>query len=316
MEALLETLQLHAGQLEILPSGYHTKVTLIIHNGQHSVVKMISKREFVNREVAEILASDLRQYHALLRESGVLVPDLDRIELLPSQSGHDIVLIVPFHGYDAERRLELGELGSMEILEGVLVALRPLLSGHERFELRIGIDPKPSNFVSTNGANFHYVDWMPPRFRKNGHPLVEFNDPSTPEGQKLAYFRSYDVRGILLVLQSQLSKLDLPNRQAIKRRIAAFADEVAPGAGQYLRNLASEKFHRVAENEARRMVSRLGPGDLYQMREIACELASQDRVDGDFLREVFHLTHFFDDLPEKACFEKAKQLVTNAILKR
>jgi len=309
MQQLLESLQLNAGHVEILPSGYHTQVTLIIHNGQHSVVKIISKKEFVDRMVAEELSRDIRTYHAMLRQVGILVPDISRIELLPSSTGHDLVLIVPFEGYDAERKIESGELTVAQVAEGVLHALKPLFLAHKDFVLDLGVDPKPANFVSCNGNNFHYVDWMPPRFVKNGVPLVEYEPPKSQEGQELAYFRSYDLRGILLVLQSQLSKLNPHARPAVKSLIFKFAGEVGPKIQDYLTSLVSETVFSASAQEAASLVFQLQSRNIYELREIACELVCRGRANSDFLAKAFQLTHFYDDVPEPKRFQQARDFI-------
>lgn len=315
MNQLLERLQLSAREIEILPSGYHTQVTLILHNGTHSVVKIISKPAFANPAVADELASDIRAYHLLLKRAGVRVPEISRFEILTSSSGsgRDLVLIVPFEGHDAERRLLSGGLTMSEVLDGILSAFHPVLSGHRNCVLvELGLDPKPANFVSHNGNHFSYIDWMPPRYLKNGVALVECEEPKSEAGRELAFFRSYDVRGILLVLQSQLSKLSPAARGQIKARILDYARGLDAAAFEYLGNLPSEVVFRTGRSEALEVINGLGSRQLYELRGIACELVCRGLADEAFMAEVFHLTHFYDDLPDTALFQRAQSLVAEA----
>ncbi|MDP2933078.1 MAG: hypothetical protein Q8N81_03010, partial [bacterium] len=180
---------------------------------------------------------------------------------------------------------------------------------HSDFVLDLGVDPKPANFVSRNGNNFHYVDWMPPRFVKNGIPLVEYEPPKSRQGQELAYFRSYDLRGILLVLQSQLSKLNPLARTAVKSLILKFAGEVDPKIQGYLSSLVSETVFSASGSEVAHLVSQLQPQNIYELREIACELVCRGRANSDFLAKAFQLTHFYDDVPEVVRFVQARDFI-------
>src|SRR3990167_10398124 len=74
---VISSLKLH-GNVEVLPAGFHSDVTLIVHNGEALVIKIISKPEFANKAVAEELAQDIVHYHHLLKDIGVRLPPIDR----------------------------------------------------------------------------------------------------------------------------------------------------------------------------------------------------------------------------------------------
>jgi hypothetical protein len=239
-------------------------------------------------------------------------PDISRIEILSSSAGSDLVIIAPFEGHDAERYL-LGEfIPTEKVLDGILYSLDPLLASHRDCVLEIGIDPKPANFVSHDGNIYSYVDWMPPRFRKNGMPLVEYEPPKSEAGFRFAYWRSYNVVGVLSVLQSQLSRLLPMSRALIKARVLDYAASFTQSVVDALNQRPSETVFQTDVGTASNIIQGFSPEQLYELREIACELVFRQRAGADLVQEVFRLTHFFDDLPDSLVFERAKYLVLDA----
>src|SRR3989344_5207952 len=286
---VISSLKLH-GNVEVLPAGFHSDVTLIVHNGEALVIKIISKPEFANKAVAEELAQDIVHYHHLLKDIGVRLPPINKIELLANGTNSwDVVVITPFLGYDAERKIKEKNVATTWALDGILQTMAPFFFNQQLCShLEVGIDPKPANFVSKDNNEYHFIDWMPPRFRKNGIPLVEFAPPQSKEGWDLAYFRSYDAKGILLVLQTQMCRLSPASRPEIKSRILEFAT-------------------------SRNLIEGLGPRDVYALREIACELHHRHNTPAGaiLVEQIFRLTHFFDDLPDPDKIEQAKSLLAD-----
>ncbi|KKU49464.1 MAG: hypothetical protein UX72_C0055G0003 [Parcubacteria group bacterium GW2011_GWA2_47_10] len=311
---VISSLKLH-GNVEVLPAGFHSDVTLIVHNGEALVIKIISKPEFANKAVAEELAQDIVHYHHLLKDIGVRLPPINKIELLANGTNSwDVVVITPFLGYDAERKIKEKNVATTWALDGILQTMAPFFFNQQLCShLEVGIDPKPANFVSKDNNEYHFIDWMPPRFRKNGIPLVEFAPPQSKEGWDLAYFRSYDAKGILLVLQTQMCRLSPASRPEIKSRILEFANSISPDVRGFLADLPSEKLWGLDFESSRNLIEGLGPRDVYALREIACELHHRHNTPAGaiLVEQIFRLTHFFDDLPDPDKIEQAKSLLAD-----
>ncbi|MDD2807306.1 MAG: hypothetical protein PHW95_02175 [Patescibacteria group bacterium] len=301
----LERLKL-TGRVELLPSGFYSSVVLVVENGHKKVVKLIRKPELNEQAIAQQLGDDIVAYGAELLRRGVRSPQV-KVRLLGDVGeGWDVVVEAPFQGTDvAHLLLEADESDSVRLTRGMLGMISalfdyPLESG---FELQIGIDPKPDNFTVSETGEMHYIDLMPPRYRRDGVPIVEFPEPTTDIGKKVAYYRYYDMRGILTVLRSQLCRNRFDLRPLFRRLIAEFAAQY-PGLGRHMGLSVGEVFVDANLSGRLAIIEALAGDDMYAMRDIVTQLAFENPLyRHPCIDKVFHLSHFYQEAPspENVC---------------
>lgn len=320
---VLEKLKIScASGIELLQGGFHSVAAKVSHDGACKVVKVIgNKPELTQLLNAQGLAQKIIRYFELLVEAGVRVPGPIKVDIVHNGNTYDVVMIMPYTGKNAEE-LMLGSSVNEHILglsANILDMVKPLLgNGHvdgEKLKLDIGIELKPSNVTVDGDGQLYYVDLMPPRFSADGETFVEFSPPKSKEGFRLAYFRNFDVRGILLLLQDQFSRLRPDLRPEFKKLILQFVDGLElPGIGRiknFFVNGVWEKVFWASTKKAHRIISSLGPRDMYAFREIACEAVHRypDLYRKDDLEGIFGLTHFYEDVPNLVDIAKAKKTI-------
>jgi hypothetical protein len=317
---ILEELRINSGsEVEFLPGGFHSVSMRVTHNGKDIVVKVISNKPGLNRKLAaEALANNLLYYHELLVRAGVKVPPKTRVELLHNGKMYDVILIMPYTGRNAEEIIiSASRTEALEVASMILMTIKPVLvrcSVNERsLELRVGIEPKPANLTLTDNGEMYYVDLMPPRFVLGREVLVEFTAPRSKQGFTLAYFRHFDIRGILFLLQTQLARLRPELIDDFKDLICEFA-KTLPNSGRITRFLTRgkwEKVFKVPHWRARRIIDSLMPKDMYPIRHIACEAVARnpELYSEEVLEEIFRLSHFVDDVPNMENIRKARRIL-------
>ncbi len=311
---ILERLKIN-GEVSLLPSGYHSSVILVAQNGFKQVIKVISKRELNSIKVADQLARDIQAYSNLLQKIGLPTPDV-KVELISNGSIWDIVVISPFCGHDISNDISDGsESLCLESIDKILLPMGLIFKQQlelDDFELQIGIDPKPSNFTLDENGAIYYVDLMPPRYRRDGVALVEFPPPVSKNAEALAYFRHYDMRGLLFVLQTQLCRLRFDLRPQILEKLWLFSEQFCSGRlSHYLKQIPSSRFISALPKNREEIISLIRRDDMYEMRDIALQLAfeNMDLYSLKEIESIFQLSHFFDNTPSTENVERIKALL-------
>ncbi|MBI4415329.1 MAG: hypothetical protein HY566_03795 [Candidatus Kerfeldbacteria bacterium] len=306
-------------------SGSHSVVhrTHLNGHGGPVIIKEIRKK-FPSAADISALGRDVVEYANRLNRCGVATPQ--PIAVFPVIEGDTCYLttVDPFVGDDLEVAITSGErevcLRAVDDLLEVLLRLSSRCTEPDGCELEVGIDPKPANFTRDDSGAVHYVDLMPPRWRKNGYPMVEYPAPRSEFGQQVAYFRHYDLRGLLVVLRTQLCRLRPTLRPLFVERLQAFTQRLPGEVARYHTSFAGTRFSSLDRQGRLALIGKLTDGQIYEMRDIACQLAYEQThnhgaADG-FLEQVFHLTHFYDDVPDRNQMDRARELLAQTACDR
>ena len=305
-----------------LPSGFHASVVLVEKEGWQKVVKIISKDCLRTKKSARLLAEDIVAYYQALKNIGVITPEND-IRIIKNGQRYDLVIISPFCGHNVSSRIRSGtEKECLDTISSILAIvkrffLHPVSS--DSSELVCGLDPKPDNFTLDRAGQMHYVDLMPPRYRKDGRAIVEFPPPSSPAGYDLAYFRHFDSRGILLVLRTQLCRIRHDLRPQILELLTDFSRGFNnPCLKDYFDDFPGERFISAGPSERKEIIERLGDEDIYLIRDIATQVACENPLhfDRGWIEDIFHLTHFYDDVPAAENIKEIKKKLSAALKPR
>lgn len=303
------------GILFKLPSGYHAEVFRIETGASAEVLKVISKPELADSQLAHQLVADMALYAAELQRIGVRSPMI-KTELLQSAQQRHLVITSPYCGVDVSKAIATAPLShSLQIVSDILGLLRqfflhPLMP--KSLELQVGVDPKPANFTRDSENQLNFVDTMPPRARRDGQPIVEFPKPQSAEGCRVAYFRHFDMRGILIVLQTQLCRLRPHDRSKFCTLIRQFATEFhGNGLVTFLDQFVGTRFIQADRDSRIEIIDSLGTDDMYEMRDICAQLVEENPevYDQEILERIFHLSHFFHDNPTPGNTTLAKKIL-------
>lgn len=298
------------GKVKILPAGYNSEVTIISKDdGKWEVIKIIGvKKAILTEDEAQEFARDITTYHKLLTEvAGNRIPPLTDIYLLNKSGKWHVIYHMPYRGKDMEVILRKGNNTIVErIVRLVLETLGLFLASIYRdpYEITVGVDPKPANF-SFKGGRINFVDLVPPRYRKNGTPIVEYPVPKTEDGFKWGYFKHYDARGVLLVFQGQLCRIRPELRPLFKKLIIEYAPE---GIKDFFKKGIWETFPTLSLSEAEKVVASLTYLDMCTMREIVTELAYRYKYDAAVVDNFFKASHYEDEIPNEI-MSKLKSLI-------
>jgi len=289
--------------------------------GEPAIVKRLgAKKGEFSREEAESVAADVLAYHSLLVKAGVPVPEVlslsievdpitHRASIVKTMrwKGEDLTVLIASHSHE--------EQALRDIIGKMVRTIEPLLRQHIGFELPVGIDAHVSNFTLHQDA-LHFVDIFPPRFRKNGRPIVEWPAPKSILGHELGFFKHFDLRGVMLVMSAQLARI-APRQKAFLESVLleAFAKIVPKELAEMQAELEQSPWIRIrallasvtlsAEQlrEAVRIIKEAPHTrifgvryNVYALREIALELASAGSLTEAELEAFFQRSHFEDEL--------------------
>lgn len=290
-----------SGRVQVLPSGYNTDVTLVVKdNGDKEVIKVIGvKKSLPDEQTAREFTFDVVTYRDLLARVGNdQVPEITDAYLLwnKGENRWQVVYHMPYVGKDVggiiKEAKDYAEIEEMleKMLEFIGLFFNDLFSSP--FEINVGIDPKPANFAILRNK-VYFFDFVPPRYRKNNVAMVESPPPVTEQGFELGYFKHFDIRGILMILQSQLSRLRPEWRSTFKQLIIERAPDCAKG---FLKDGIWNKFANVSRRKAKRIVADFTDRDIYIMREIVADLAEVRGYSSEEVDKFFRLSHFEDGI--------------------
>jgi len=320
--------------------GFNSEVLYIRNydSGARKIEKRVgAKRGGFAPEQAMEIAKDIAAYQEELAALGVPIPALDdeadiKFNLRSQQAF--ILLTSDYTGHDLERIINLG--GSepdLAIIRPLTVSMCAILKKVcavriSSWETKTGIDPKCSNFTLDETGRVWYVDPFPPRYRKQGVPVIEWQESATELGRQLGYFKYYDVRGIILGLTAQLARVQPGLKPFFEQVVLEEFQEVVPYEQYqvFLRDLNSAPWVRLrgvigkhatatdlvfGKEIIRRSLARPLFGidyHVYTLREIALELSYANRMSAGDLEDFFKASHFEDELPEAKLQELQEML--------
>lgn len=294
---------------EPIGTGVYTKAYRVDHQDQRLVLKIIDggKEGKFNQHTANWILGGITEYDNVIRRMGIHVPEILTSNVFRGGSDGEwkIAILVTDGGIPADQIIASADPFVVEGLVAELIQsfepiLRYIVAGNGR---KVGFDSKTANF--TRNGRISYIDGMPPRL----DGLLDYPDPVNKDIRTVNHFRYYTTRGILLVCQNQLSRLRPDCRYIIKSQVLKAASKL--GHPQYFLNSASEKFVHSSPSDKRRIILGLSPTDIYDVREIACEIASDGNHHPE-LDEIFHLTHLFTKVDVQRHTEAQKLLLAMA----
>lgn len=292
-----------SGQVQLLPSGYNTDVSLIVRdNGDKEVVKVIGVKKSLSDEAAarEFIFDVITYRNCLAVRGSEHIPEISDAYLLQNkvENRWQVVYHMPYVGKDVAEVIVGAEdfEDIKDVLEKMLELLNIFLADRhlEPYEINVGVDPKPANFSIFRGKIF-FFDFVPPRYRKGNKAIVEYPMPTTPQGYELGYFKHFDIRGVLLILQSQLSRLRSEWRDSFKALIIEKAPDCAK---DFLRNGLWNLFPDFSHRRAKRVIASFTDRDIYTMREMVADLALRRGYSSDDVDRFFRLSHFEDGIEQ------------------
>lgn len=284
----------------------------------------IKKGGFTLPMASEMLI-DINNYRKKLEEINIPMPKEDRsflehdpgiekavIVRMIAWAGEDMASIIKKKSQSADR-LEIKKLihGMCDILASVIQ------NRLEGWDVNVGFDPHCSNFTMDSNGKIWFVDLFPPRYRKDGQPIVEWPAPKTELGRQIGYFKHYDVRGIILCFLSQLSRVNpdlkyffeestleyfkkILHEQEYKDFLEAFNN--LPWI-KFRKNLLNKldknpllELKELIKNSIKSKIFDDVEYNIYNLREIATELAIIGAMNKEELESFFKESHFEDEL--------------------
>ncbi len=296
-------------------------------NGEKKVVARYGTRKggFSPEEAIE-MAESIMEYQQLLEKRGVPLPPIEKviheyshrdkraIVVKTSQwTGHEIKKIIKQSHATEEKQL------IFDLVQEIFSVLIPVCADrHEGWEITVGIDPRCTNFTLDTEGKVWFVDLFPPRYRKDGVPMVEWPEPKNELGRRLGHFKHYDIRGIALCAFEQLCRIKPALREEFERLTMLFCQQsMSPQEyvlfvqelekTPWIRLRALLKDSGADAKDAIRDIILSAPHEIvfgvqyyvYSLREIALELAAAGRMTHDELEEFFKASHFEDYLPDE-----------------
>lgn len=304
--------------------GYNSEVLHIEYHGEEAmrVLKRIgAKRGGFSLYAARILAADIIAYQKELTEIGVPVPETDKItiEYDVLQKIAIILMTSAWSGVDVEMLMgqefiDCADIDLLTRLVGAMCAiLAKVISRRIRgWETWVGIDPKASNFTLDESGTVWYVDPFPPRFRKQGIPIIEWVALKTELGKTLGYFKYFDTRGIVMGFTAQLARIKPELKVFFEETVYTFlsAAVVPQEWEEFMGEIKNSPWRQLREVLERGGGYREAPDCIrgsagrricgveysaYTLRELALELTNAGCMTKRALEEFFRMSHFEDE---------------------
>lgn len=316
---------------QVLSRGRGINSEVLFHyftSGEKKVVTRYgSLKKNILLQEAEIIVQDLFQYHEELEKRNIPLPKIEHIKI--EYDYHEqralVLKTTEWTGTEVrhliENALEKGDLKFVEkyVREMFRIIGRIVVDRYIGWETVVGIDPRCSNFTVDDQGKMWYVDLFPPRFRKNGVPLVEWPEPKSEHGKKLSHFKHFDVRGIILCMTAQLARInpkfkiffedivfDEAQKVMTENEWKEFYDELKKSPWMKMRDLfekqnhsslSIEHYYEIIDSAVQEKIFGI-EYSVYTLREIILELCLADIVSHEDVKNFFALSHFEDELPE------------------
>jgi hypothetical protein len=157
---------------------------------------------------------------------------------------------------------------------------------------QVGIDPKPENFVFSDG-HVEYVDFMPPRFRQGQRALVEYPEPTTNQGYELGLWKHFTPEGILTILLTQLTRIRPEYFPLFLEEIENWLGSNGSWVAEVRHSLRTWILPSHDRDVAASAIERAA--NPYQLRLVACQMAFPGGCLNDGgLEQLFRMSHYED----------------------
>lgn len=291
--------------METVLEGFHTKVYVSEAEGCVRKVYGLKTRPFSLWGAVQMIL-DIRAYDQALRQIGIATPERFGFSLRrhPDRGGLLVVEKAAFIPRSVEEVFQQADWTEVEWTAKAILAdfEATFTSGG-----RVMIDSPASNFRRTDHT-VYYVDLMPPRGLIRGRKLIENPRPLDPDIEQFLYQRYCGPRTPLVIL-NQWCRLRPQNRREFEDLITGFVGKVRGGqAATFFRNRPGRPL--TAET-----IKSFTPWDCDYIRDTACELEFQGRMDAGLRQQVFRLAHIDPGgiLPAEAGTAQAKQILLTSL---
>lgn len=287
---------------------------------------------------AEQMIKDVVRYQNLLKRVRVPLPPIDDI-YIESDYFTDRAIIIKESLWTGDEVADiLRQVNPKRHKKFIVAAVRSMCQivarvcrHHKNWQVKVGIDPRSTNFTVDKNGKMWFVDLFPPRFYTRGNFLVEWPVPKSELGKELGRFKHFDVRGMYLCMLAQLSRMrpelkllfekivfsELKKHMG-KKDFTKIMQEYQETPWIQLRSLLQQKnLHPTDKKKAKEIIVQAleqkvfgVPYYIYSWREIALELAHFGYVGEEELRKFFSESHFEDRLPEIILSHLQKSLFT------
>lgn len=316
---------------QVLSRGRGINSEILYHHYSNGEKKVVARYGTLKKHVtlaeAEEMVKDLLCYQQELEKRNVPIPKIEQTHLEYDHTLDKAIVIkvTPWTGRELRHLIQGAHpVKDLKVMEAYIRAMMKIIGrvANERFqnwETVVGIDPRCSNFTLDDQGKMWFVDLFPPRYRKNGIPLVEWPEPVSEMGKKISHFKHFDARGIILCTTAQLARTQptlksffegIVHEEARKmmkeQEHEQFMKELSSTPWMKLRSLLSspEQWNKDTLQEAKNIVSFAAEQQVfevdysvYTLREIALELAQLKIITNEELKNFFSLSHFEDTLP-------------------
>lgn len=238
---------------------------------------------FPTAESVEDLLSGVLQYRRGLQTAGVRVPGNLGYAIVPGNQGFLLYMLEEVVGISLHRFITSEQDAFLSRrLPQVLEMLARLFSSAEGDFLRVGLDPKPSNFAVDADGGLFYVDMVWPLHRGT----LDQIHPDIRPGWRFRYFEK---AGVLLNLVLQFSRSNPAWRTAVIGAIATF---LASQRSEVTRAFfALPGIAPLQETAVALRGGHLPAWNVDLLRAIGIQLVAEGRAtDSDFLPTVMALT--------------------------
>lgn len=279
-------------------NGSHTDV--VVKNGV--VEKTIGgKGEAFSQMQALNLLSGMYGYRRMLQKTGLKVPEIYEGKITGTGQETIITLLCQNAGSDLEALARQGELKIVDVARKICQELEKLFGLRTpKGDLTVGIDPKPANFCLGQDSVVRYVDLMPPRHRE-AHGVIEYPEPKTLVGKHTAYWRAFTPEGVLVVLLSQLSRIQPKERERFVKMLSRMTKNFSPPRETTFMASGAIGFALLPTYRKFEQIESLTTADMYRGRNMACELvACTNKLSArSDLETIFRQTHFAEGLTDE-----------------
>jgi len=240
---------------------------------------------------------EIHGYQQMLKVLGVRTPDPITTHETVMNGRHFLLEISPFTGQTVHDVMTTAsETEALTLSQGMAdTALRPILSQETRGDgnLRCGVDMIPRNFTRDGAGKLHYVDLWPPKLWLNGEPALEYPEPVDSEVIDLGIFRHFTHFGVTQAFLVQLCRIRPDLRRKFQDLIDQFLGSIEmPTTRKQM--LASPACRFQNGEPLDRVLAPLDSREIYDLRELACELTFQGRLIPSDLEQIFQDSHFQD----------------------
>ena len=301
-----------------LNQNTHSRVALVQLLGQPKFLKVYGlpgrEDKFSSPAEVERLIVGIELYRSSLRSLGVVTPAnyLYGWEQQPSTGSYLLYVLDGFAGRSLQQVLAAENWASLsEWLPRIATMLSGLFRSATDGLVRVGIDPKPSNFVVSEAGQLSYVDLVWPL---NDSQLAAVHS----DIRSLWQFRYFSKAGILLCWLLNFSRFQLASRRLLIEQIDQFLlaqrDEATRQTFAALPGIAPLATVRelILSNQFP-----LWNADL--LRALAVQLVAEGKITSpEFISQIFDLTRTNPHKPfpmeqVKACFNLLREHIFSEV---